>query len=304
MIAPPRRLAIVAEPALAESAFEVAALDRFRAAAAARGLEPHIVPRTALRRLREFDAVFLRVPTDPENAAFAWSRAAELHGLPVLDDARSILVCSDKVHMHGRLALRGVPTPCTLVLRRSGVTHESASAILADMGPEVVLKAPHSSFSSHVEKVRTADDFVRVAERFLHRADRIVVQEFVPSEFDWRVGVLAGAPLYACRYRIPKGTFKILDVVDGEEVVCWTEGVPVGDVPPAVMRAALDAAAAIGGGLYGVDLKESGGRVVVIEVNDNPTIGAGLEDQCAPDLYDRVVAHLAREREPAAVPAR
>ncbi|MEC9255125.1 MAG: RimK family alpha-L-glutamate ligase, partial [Pseudomonadota bacterium] len=33
-----------------------------------------------------------------------------------------------------------------------------------------------------------------------------------------------------------------------------------------------------GDGFYGVDLKSSGDRVVVIEVNDNPSIDKGVED--------------------------
>ena len=42
----------------------------------------------------------------------------------------------------------------------------------------------------------------------------------------------------------------------------------------------------IGDGFYGVDLKESGRRTYVIEVNDNPSIEAGFEDRVLKeDLY-------------------
>ena len=40
----------------------------------------------------------------------------------------------------------------------------------------------------------------------------------------------------------------------------------------------MKAARAIGAGLYGVDLKERGDAVVVIEVNDNPNLEHGVED--------------------------
>ena len=53
---------------------------------------------------------------------------------------------------------------------------------------------------------------------------------------------------------------------------------PLPDVPKEVTGVALVACAIIGDGLYGVDLKEVGGRVFVIEVNDNPNIDAGVED--------------------------
>ena len=42
----------------------------------------------------------------------------------------------------------------------------------------------------------------------------------------------------------------------------------------------------IGDGLYGVDLKQAGDKVVVIEVNDNPNIDCGVEDvYLGDDLY-------------------
>lgn len=45
----------------------------------------------------------------------------------------------------------------------------------------------------------------------------------------------------------------------------------------------------IGDGLYGVDLKQAGDKVVVIEVNDNPNIDCGVEDvYLGDDLYKLV----------------
>jgi glutathione synthase/RimK-type ligase-like ATP-grasp enzyme len=46
----------------------------------------------------------------------------------------------------------------------------------------------------------------------------------------------------------------------------------------------------VGDGLYGVDVKEIDGRFLVMEVNDNPNIEAGLEDQIERGaLYERIV---------------
>lgn len=62
------------------------------------------------------------------------------------------------------------------------------------------------------------------------------------------------------------------------------------DVPRPVVRTALRAANLIGDGLYGVDLKQRGRRVTVVEVNDNPSLEAGYEDTVLKDaLYDRVM---------------
>jgi glutathione synthase/RimK-type ligase-like ATP-grasp enzyme len=70
------------------------------------------------------------------------------------------------------------------------------------------------------------------------------------------------------------------------------------DTPKSVIRTALKAANAIGDGLYGVDLKQSGRKVLVIEVNDNPNIDAGVEDTVAGDeLYRRVMHEFLRRLE-------
>lgn len=54
---------------------------------------------------------------------------------------------------------------------------------------------------------------------------------------------------------------------------------PTFEAPRAVVDAAVSACKLIGDGFYGVDLKQSGDRVAVIEVNDNPSIDSGVEDQ-------------------------
>jgi glutathione synthase/RimK-type ligase-like ATP-grasp enzyme len=64
----------------------------------------------------------------------------------------------------------------------------------------------------------------------------------------------------------------------------------VEDVPHGVVDLGLRAANAIGDGFYGVDIKEIGGRYVVMEVNDNPSVERGVEDQVLGDaLYDAVM---------------
>ncbi|MGS0466511.1 hypothetical protein ACU8V3_04580 [Cobetia marina] len=57
-----------------------------------------------------------------------------------------------------------------------------------------------------------------------------------------------------------------------------------------MIKAALKATRLIGDGLYGVDLKQLEDRVVVIEVNDNPNLDAGVEDVVlGRELYHRVM---------------
>jgi glutathione synthase/RimK-type ligase-like ATP-grasp enzyme len=72
-------------------------------------------------------------------------------------------------------------------------------------------------------------------------------------------------------------------------------GFDMAKVDPKLLQTALRAAAAIGNGLYGVDIKQVGDSYFVIEVNDNPTIAEGEEDQKAPHLYERLIRYLAGE---------
>src|SRR5690606_15072081 len=116
----------------------------------------------------------------------------------------------------------------------------------------------------------------------------------VPTEFDWRVGVLDGEPLYVCKYFMARNHWQILKRDEkGALVEGKGETIPVYQAPPHVVETAVKAAKTIGDGLYGVDLKELDGKAYVIEVNDNPSIEAGVEDKVIKDeLYTRVIESL------------
>lgn len=286
------RLAIFIEKYTINRSQEFEALMRYRAAAEELGHHADYLFRRELRKIPTYDAVLIRALTDPLNSSFVAARIAEMNGKPVIDDSRSILVCCDKVHMYRRLMAAGVTIPRTVFCGADEIRPSRGAELFAELGPRLVLKAPNSSFSQHVEKVETPEEFEKVGDRFLHRADRVVVQEFVESEFDWRVGVLGGEPVFACRYVIPEETFKIMAIVNGEMRACRVEAVPVPEAPAHIVATAVAAANAIGRGLYGVDLKDVDGRAVVIEVNDNPTINADEEDRFASDVYAKIVRHL------------
>ena len=81
----------------------------------------------------------------------------------------------------------------------------------------------------------------------------------------------------------------------GRKVEGSTVTLSVGEAPESVVRTAVRAANLIGDGLYGVDLKESDGQCYVMEVNDNPNVDAGNEDDILKDaLYREVMGVLLR----------
>ena len=126
-----------------------------------------------------------------------------------------------------------------------------------------------------------------------------MAQEYLPTTFDWRIGILDRKPLYACRYFMAPGHWQIIRQEEkGRGRYGKVETLPVELAPPKAVKAALKAANLIGDGLYGVDVKESNGRFVVIEVNDNPNINSGFEDAVLKDeLYRRIVEVFVRRME-------
>jgi glutathione synthase/RimK-type ligase-like ATP-grasp enzyme len=73
------------------------------------------------------------------------------------------------------------------------------------------------------------------------------------------------------------------------------ENINVADAPKEVLDAAQSAAALIGDGLYGVDLKQTEDGIYVVEINDNPSIDYGDEDMILKDeLYKTILKEFIR----------
>ena len=134
---------------------------------------------------------------------------------------------------------------------------------------------------------------------YLKQSAVVLAQAFMYTDYDWRIGVLNNRPLFACQYFMSKGHWQIYHHKDGGKTSSGRFAtLPVRDVPPKVLRMALKAARLMGNGLYGVDLKQSGDQVVVIEVNDNPNVDAGVEDLwLGEDLYRQIMLEFLRRME-------
>jgi glutathione synthase/RimK-type ligase-like ATP-grasp enzyme len=290
------RIGVFVERYTVANSKEMGALMRFSHVAQLRGHHVDVLFRPDIYKIPRYDALFVRSLTDPLNAAYVAAETAKLHGLRVIDDPQSIIVCCDKVHMYRKLLNAEVPMPETEFLEKEHLTLDNAERILERFGRPVVLKAPNSSFSMYVDRVDTAAEFLAVGKRYLRRANVVVAQRFVRSSYDWRVGVLAGEPLYACKYHIPKAHWKILTHnPDGSTIEGRTDAYKLSEVPQGLLDTAVDACNAIGKSLYGVDIKQVGDKFLTIEVNDNPTIAEGDEDKASPKLYERIVSYLAGE---------
>ena len=284
------RLAILWDPNENPRPSNEEALQRFVKIAPLVGLEAELIGPDALERLPEFDALFNRA--GPVGIIYEFVRRAESLGMPVVDDPESIVRCGNKVYMQELMNRHHIVTPRTLVVHRGNVEEINPA-----LGLPCVLKLPDSGFGLDVLKIESEDSLRKEAERFFMQSELIVAQEWLPSDYDWRVGVFDRRPLFVAKYFMAPGHWKVNKVVEGQQelVEGKTESMTIGEAPEQVISTALRAANLIGRSLYGVDLKQVDDRVYLIEVNINPNIDAGNEDQVLGDvLYREVLGVFAR----------
>ena len=262
------------------------ALDRFADAARDFQLGVEFIHKDDFARLAEFDALFIRETTAVNHHTYRFAHRAAAERLIVIDDPESILKCTNKVFLAELLERYGVPHPKTMIAHR-----DNQGAIITQLGLPCVLKQPDSAFSQGVHKYDSPEALQAGLDELFETSELVIAQEFLPTEFDWRIGVLDGRPLYACRYHMARAHWQIAHTDEnGRTKDGRVAAVPLSDVPRAVLKTALRAALLIGNGLYGVDLKQVGRRVYVIETNDNPSIDHGFEDQVLKkDLYHAVM---------------
>ncbi len=279
-------LAILVNPDEKDSPSNSRALKYFMRAAEAVGFAPELIGREDFGRIPQFDALFLRETTRVNHHTYRFARRAAAEGLVVIDDPDSILKCTNKVFLAELLQRHKLAIPKSLIVHRGNQVQ-----VLESIGFPCILKQPDSSFSQGVIKVETPEQFKEEMVKLLQKSDLVIAQEFMPTDFDWRIGIFDRKLLFACKYYMARKHWQILKRdLDGKLTEGSSETFPVEDVPLAVSQTALKAANLIGNGFYGVDLKQVGKKIYVIEINDNPNIDAGVEDKVLKDnLYSEIM---------------
>ncbi|MDE2024903.1 MAG: RimK family alpha-L-glutamate ligase [Patescibacteria group bacterium] len=266
------------------------AIEKFQQAADKMNYEADIISRADSYRLHDYDILFIRDTTAINNYTYEMAMMAENLGLIVVDDPKSIVVCCDKAKQFRLFKDNGIPIPLTYVIDKTCVRNP----IINKLSRPYIVKNPYSCFSKGVYKVDAPTEYERFAYVLLEKLDKIIVQEFIQTEFDWRICIFGGRIIFACKYFMSPGHWKILKHTSkGEPIDGDSEGVDLKNVPIEVLEVALKAASVIGDGLYGLDIKQKNGKVYVIEVNDNLNIDHGNEDALLGDkLYEDIISRL------------
>lgn len=263
------------------------AIKKFIKAANKLNIAIDLIDKNAYKDIGEYDALFIRETTSVNHYTYRFARRAMSEDLVVMDDPISILKCSNKVYLAELMQQHHINTPQTILLNRHNWKKHATS-----ISYPCVIKQPDGFSSIGVVKADNADEFTKVASKFLKTSELILAQPFMPTDYDWRIGIIDHKPLYACRYHMAKDHWQVLNWNSEKEFENpINDAVALSDVPPLVIQTALKAARLMGNGLYGVDLKEINNKVYVIEVNDNPTLEAGVEDLILGDtLYETIMS--------------
>lgn len=271
-----------------------AALKKFIKVGKRLNVDVDLIEKKDYAKLAEYDALFIRETTQVDHYTYHFAKKAESEGMVVIDDPDSILKCTNKVFLTEVMRAHNIPVPKTVILRKG-----NTKPLEGQMPYPLVIKIPDGSFSRGVFKAENEKDANDIAERLFKESDLILVQEFVYTEFDWRIGILNRKPLFACQYFMPP---KHWQIVKHDSSGNFTQGAfkawPIEQVPGKIVEVALKAANAIGNGFYGVDMKQFGDQLYVIEVNDNPNLETGVEDACLGDmLYQTIIEEFVRRVE-------
>ncbi|NGM68584.1 RimK family alpha-L-glutamate ligase [Natronolimnobius sp. AArcel1] len=213
--------------------------------------------------------------------------------VPWLNDHEAVLTSRNKAEVIARLERADLPVP-----RSVYVSNDVSEATLADVferfEPPVVVKPNSTTRGTGVAKAHDVDSFLGICDylslvhNYKATGDRsFLVQEYLPDAVDYRVMVLEGEYVGAVERRLPESA-----VSDGQ----WKHNVHRGaeatgvSLPDRHRELAEAVAAELEIPFLGVDLLETGERLVVNETNARPTIDE--ETKYEPGFYDRLAATI------------
>ena len=184
------------------------ALNRFKKAANRLGMSLQTITADDFSRLSEFDGLFIRATTNISNFTYRFAKRAEKLGLVVMDDPESIMKCTNKVFLTELLERHKVPAPKSMI--SCNFDPNWKKSLLEHMSLPLVLKIPDGAFSVGVVKVTDESTLEEKAAELFDKSALILAQAFMPTDFDWRIGVMNRQAIYACRYHMSRGHWHLM----------------------------------------------------------------------------------------------
>lgn len=281
-------LAILVDPNDPNPPSDEKALQKFIKAGDQAGFYVELITKDDFDELIQYDALFIRETTFVNHHTFRFAKKAQSLGMVVIDDPESILKCTNKIYLNELLTANKILTPVSYVISKDNYKN-----LPKKLAYPFILKQPDGAFSKGVFKIKDAEEFKQACATMFQKSELLIAQEFLPTSFDWRVGILDGKPLFVCKYFMASEHWQIVNwSSDKQQQEGAVECVAFYQAPAELISTALEATALIGQGLYGVDMKEVDGKFYVIEINDNPNIDAGIEDKIMKDKLYSVIMEV------------
>ncbi|WP_227375517.1 ATP-grasp domain-containing protein [Haladaptatus halobius] len=245
---------------------------------------------------RTFDLADPQWGPDEFDVGFVYpSRAMEggvvdaLLSVPWVNDREAVLTSRNKGGVVAQLGRAELPVPKTVAVSNP-VDESDLRAVFARFDPPVVVKPNSTTRGTGIAKVGDLDSFLGVVDylNLVHdyraTGDKsFLVQEFLPGATDYRAMVVDGEYVGAVERRLPDDA-----LADGR----WKHNVHRGaeargsTLSKEHRELAERTAEVLEIPFLGVDLLDTGDRVVVNETNARPTIDA--ETKYEDGFYDRL----------------
>lgn len=278
-------LAILVNPEDKNPPSDEKAIQKFIKAGDQAGFNVELITKNDFGELIQYDALFVRETTFVNHYTFRFAKKAQSLGLVVIDDPDSILKCTNKVYLNELLNANKILTPKSYVIGK-----ENYKKLPEKLGYPFILKQPDGAFSKGVHKINNTQEFKHACTTMFQKSELLIAQEFLPTPFDWRVGIIDNQVLYVCKYFMASEHWQIVNWNAKKNQDGEVQTIAADEAPSGLLRTALKATSLIGKSLYGVDMKEVEGKFYVIEINDNPNIDSGTEDKILKDkLYSTIM---------------
>lgn len=292
---PQYSLAILVDPDEKLPPSNTKALKKLISIAKKMNIHAELITQYDQARLLEFDALFIRTTTSLNHYTYQFAQLAQQNNLVVIDDPTSIIKCTNKVYLKELFEHKNIPAPQSkLIFESHPCTYKE---ICEALHSPFIIKIPDGSFSIGMRKVNNEEEY-HEALNLLHKHSSILLcQEYIYTDYDWRIGILNNEIIFACKYYMAKGHWQIYNhKQNGKSISGKFETISPHLIPISIQKVALKAAALIGNGLYGIDIKLIDNQPLIIEINDNPNIDHQIEDLISQDeIYYKILIHFNKE---------
>jgi RimK family alpha-L-glutamate ligase len=229
----------------------------------------------------EYDAVIVRSFMPCVSEALTLARLFSAAGKVVVDSSMTDEgYAISKMHDYIVLSSKGVAVPRT----RQFFYPNDSEGFAEELGYPCIIKGIHGSEGRHVHKI---DSRQQLRKRLLqYKAGEVMVQEFLPSEQDYRVIVIGyrALPIFVSRKPI-QGEFRT-NFEFNEEVTAH----PLSEAPH-LRDIAERAARALRREFSGVDIRCRGNTPLVLEANRRPGF-KGFEQATGYDVAEAFIQYV------------